>query len=226
MNVHIEKYIEMQSSIFWRGNPYIQYNEVVNNIISILSSYFKFSEPIYIPIPSNMDPQIPRVQISGQQLQDNGVEIGISISNISVTMSINAIDKDSPTLVEFFLESCKLVSLGLISFGSSFNRMGIVLRGYNNVHNPTLWISDKYLKNDIAKEGLVEAGVQLVYRFNEAQTTYNDLTNYRLGINNITNAEILLIEKDINITDGSIIELNMTNVIELISLVKRKIHLS
>lgn len=224
MKVNIEKYIEMQSSIFWKENNYIQYNEVAKIITANLSMQFNFTDPVYIPIPSNMDPQIPRVQINGQQHQDNGVEVSISVSNIAVTISVNTIDKDRPGLVDFFLESCKLVAIGLVSSGSSFNRMGIVFRGYNNIESPTKWICDNYIKDDVVKDGLVEAGIQLVYRFKEGQTTYNDLTNYRLGINNTTSTDILLVEKDINIANGDIVELNMMSVVELIEVVKGKVY--
>ncbi|BBQ55277.1 hypothetical protein ACV1DR_16540 [Aeromonas jandaei] len=223
MKVNIEHYVEMQSSLFWKESRYLQYNDIAVIISSLLTDTFDVAEPIFIPVPSNIDPQIPRVQINARK-RDDSIAINITISNIAITLSVNTTIAKEPDLVGMLLAMNMKLASGLIGGALSFKRIGIVFKGFNENSNPTDWIYQRYIKHDVSKDCLVEAGVQLVYRNSVHNVKYNDLTNFRVAFNNETQKEVLWVEKDINIVDGSVSEIKIQDVHVILDIVNNAIQ--
>lgn len=174
-----------------------------------------FSPATYIPVPDGVQPEIPRAQLIST---DN--RFTVSISYISISINYNIIDMEYSVVVEKFYNALLSIHSALINKGYYFNRIGIVSKSYNSSHDPADWIHKNTIKENIIKDNLIEAGINLVYRKSTERFSYNEVVNISNGYRHDTSEKVILITRDINTVQEqfSILERNILD--DFIQLVK------
>ncbi|WP_323945883.1 hypothetical protein [Aeromonas caviae] len=214
------KHIELQGSLFWKfsGQPQIMFEEMTISIRNELARFGLtfFSPATYIPVPDGVQPEIPRAQLIST---DN--RFTVNISYISISISYNIIDMEHSVVTERFYKALLSIYNALINNGYLFNRIGIVSKSYNSGYEPADWIHNNTIKENIKKDNLIEAGINLVYRKSAEKFFYNEVVNISNGYRHDTSEKVILITRDINTVQDQINTLEHDIFDEFVNLTKR-----
>lgn len=175
-----------------------------------------FSPATYIPVPDGVQPEIPRAQLIST---DN--RFTVNISYISISIIYNIIDMEHSVVTERFYKALLSIYNALINNGYFFNRIGIVSKSYNSGYEPADWIHNNTIKENIKKDNLIEAGINLVYRKSAGKFSYNEVVNISNGYRHDTSEKVILITRDINTVQDQINTLEHDIFDEFVNLTKR-----
>ncbi len=209
--------IELQSSLFFAPSPQPSFifEDMVMSIRKCLHGLVSFHSPAtFIPVPENVQPEIPRVQLFSLDGRFN-----ISISYVSVLLTKNVSDLDSNLEKDYFHQCVKLIAQELIKT-YRFSRIGLVYKKAENILSPAKWVYNNYINTSISDEGIIEAAVNIVYRKQTAAFPYNEIINVSNAI--INQSKIcLLVMRDFNTAHDAIVHVTASTIDELITIAEQ-----